>query len=370
MTERRSLASTTRPTQDEPVSERRADAPAPYQGFDGQYINGSWRPGRHGGVRVDTDPYSGATLAETVMANQGDLDEAYHADIRAEASAMPIAPKTITVFLDTSPSGLRRAIHAAALAQRWGSHIVGVHVVFAGVTLPPSMSYAIGHKAIHGVFAYEEQLDAAAEAAAAVVREHFRSLCFRLDVRGEFRPIVRRKAVEEAILNSLHSDLVVVGHPEPHGLPDEMSPERMLRTSGVPLLILPNAWEGETIGDKILIGWNASRAARRAISDAMTFLVAAKSVTVLVIDPVGRPQHGEEPGADIALHLARHGAYVQVERITANGAPIAQIMLCYAGQSASDLLVVGAYSRLRELLLGGATRTLLTQMPVPVLISR
>jgi nucleotide-binding universal stress UspA family protein len=102
----------------------------------------------------------------------------------------------------------------------------------------------------------------------------------------------------------------------------------------------------------------------------MTFLAAAKSVTVRVIDPVGRPQHGEEPGADIALLLARHGAYVQVERITVNGASIAQIVLCFAVQSGSDLLVVGAYSRLRELLLGGATRTLLTQMPVPVLISR
>lgn len=285
---------------------------------------------------------------------------------------MPIDPKTITVFLDASPSGLRRASHAATLAQRWGSHIVGVHVVFAGVTLPPAMSYAIGHAAIHGVFAYEQRLEAAAEAAAAVVGEHFRSLCFRLDVRGEFRPIGRGKEAEEAILNSLYSDLVVVGHPEPHGLPDEMSPERMLLASGVPLLILPNAWEGETVGDKILIGWNASRAARRAVSDSMIFLAAAKSVTVLVIDPIGRSRHGEEPGADIALHLARHGAYVHVERITANGVSTAQIILRYAVQSASDLLVVGAYShaRLRELLLGGATRTLLTQMPVPVLISR
>jgi aldehyde dehydrogenase (NAD+) len=86
MAERRSLASTTRPTRDEPVSERRADAPAPYRGFDGQYINGSWRPGRHGGVRVDTDPYSGATLAEMVMANQSDLDEAYHAAAKAQVS--------------------------------------------------------------------------------------------------------------------------------------------------------------------------------------------------------------------------------------------------------------------------------------------
>src|SRR5258708_11609762 len=60
--------------------------PAPYQGFDGKYINGSWRPGKLGGVRVDTDRYSGATLAETVMANQADLDEAYHAAATAQVS--------------------------------------------------------------------------------------------------------------------------------------------------------------------------------------------------------------------------------------------------------------------------------------------
>src|ERR1700739_262077 len=63
-----------------------AKAPALYQGFDGRYIDGSWRPGKHGGVQVDTDPYSGATLAETVMANQGDLDAAYHASAKAQAS--------------------------------------------------------------------------------------------------------------------------------------------------------------------------------------------------------------------------------------------------------------------------------------------
>src|SRR6266851_6089363 len=63
-----------------------AKAPALYQGFEGQYIDGSWRPGKHGGVRVDTDPYSGATLAEMVMANQCDLDEAYHAAAKAQVS--------------------------------------------------------------------------------------------------------------------------------------------------------------------------------------------------------------------------------------------------------------------------------------------
>jgi aldehyde dehydrogenase (NAD+) len=81
------MKSTTEPGRDVPVSgQSGAKAPALYRGFNGQYINGSWRPGKLGGVRVDTDPYSGATLAETVMANQDDLDEAYHAAATAQVS--------------------------------------------------------------------------------------------------------------------------------------------------------------------------------------------------------------------------------------------------------------------------------------------
>src|SRR5260370_17023591 len=73
------MASTTESGRDVPTSGRSgAKAPALYQGFEGQYIDGSWRPGKHGGVRVDTDPYSGATLAEMVMANQWDLHHPYH----------------------------------------------------------------------------------------------------------------------------------------------------------------------------------------------------------------------------------------------------------------------------------------------------
>ena len=285
---------------------------------------------------------------------------------------MPIEPRTITVFLDASPSGAKRAAHAVALAQRWGAHLIGVHVVFAGVTPHPSMCYVRGESAIRQVIVDECDLEAVAEAASVLLGRRFRALCAGASVPGEFRAIRRGRTEEEAVLDSLQSDLVVVGHPEPHGLPDDMSPERMLLASGVPLLIVPNAWACETIGDRILIGWNRTRQARRAISDAMGFLVAAASVTVLVIDQVGRQPDGQEPGADIALHLVRHDVYVRIERVASHGAPIAQVILASAVRNGSDLLVVGAYShaRLRELLLGGTTRTLLAQMPVPVLISR
>src|ERR1700678_666651 len=157
---------------------------------------------------------------------------------------MPINPKTITVFLDASASGQRRTAQAAAFAQRWDAHLVGVYVVFKGVMTHPSMGYARSEKAIAGVIAHERRVDDACECTTAEVSEHFQTLCDGLKVSAEFRPIQRGKTAEAAIINSLHSDLLVIGHPEPNGLPDDISAERILFASGVPLLIIPNEWRG------------------------------------------------------------------------------------------------------------------------------
>jgi nucleotide-binding universal stress UspA family protein len=281
-------------------------------------------------------------------------------------------PKTITVFLDAGRSGQSRAAHAVALARRWDAHLVGVHVVFTSEALGPWDSFAIGEKAIKQVIAHEEKVRANDEAVAFLVGEQFGDLCTRWNVECEFRRIIWGRPVKEAILNALHSDLVIVGHPQPNGLPADMSLETIFLASGTPLLVVPNAWQGKAIGDNVLIAWNASRQARHAVSDAMPFLVAAKAVSVVVVDPGKRNRHGEEPGADIAVQLARHGAHVNVDRVTSESSSIAQLILSYAMQNKSDLLVFGAYShaRLRERLLGGTTRTLLAQMPVPGLVSR
>lgn len=285
---------------------------------------------------------------------------------------MSVDPKTITVFLDASPSGERRAARAAAFAQRWGAHLVGVYVVFKGVTYHPSITYARREKAIAGVVAHERRVEYACECTTAEVGENFKALCARLNLSSEFRAIERGRTAETAIINSLHSDLLVIGHPEPNGLPDDMSADRILHASGVPLMIIPNDWRGDTIGERIMIGWNASPEARRAVSDAMSLLVAAKSVKALVVDPEGCKWLGGEAGCDIAEHLGRHGAHVDVEQVASRGRPIAEVILDCAMQSGADLLVVGARNPadLRKILLGSATRTLLTKMPVPVLISR
>jgi nucleotide-binding universal stress UspA family protein len=278
--------------------------------------------------------------------------------------------KSIVVFLDDTPKGEKIGKGAAALAYRCGAHLIGIHGMSCNPAEHPSDSFARGKEAIDRVFA---RLRLAEEQKALAVGRLFAALSQKQGVSAEFRMMRSPRADDDAVLNSLHCDLVVIGHPDPPGLPKGWSPERLLLASGVPVLIIPDGWESETIGNNILVGWNASREARRAMADAMPFLSTAQSVTVLVVDPAKRAdKHGAEPGADIALYLARHGVQVDVEQTTSDGSPIGEVILSRAVDRGMDLIVIGAYSHARwaEIIFGGVTRTLLTQMPVPVLVSR
>jgi nucleotide-binding universal stress UspA family protein len=281
-----------------------------------------------------------------------------------------MALKNIGVFIDATPEGEKRADYAATLAQQCGAHLAGIHVVSAGRPEHRTDYFAVGEKAIRASLAWQKAAD---EAVTTTARQRFEAISAKRDVSAEFRVIRRGGPNEDLTLCSLHSDLVVIGQRELHELPGYSSPERLLLASGAPILVVPSGWKSEPIGKKILVGWNASREARRAVSDALPFLVAAQSVTLLVVDSSKRvDRHGEEPGADIALYLARHGAHVDVEQVSSHGSPVADIILSYAADHGMDLIVIGAYSRARsvEVLFGGVTRTLLTQAPVPVLISR
>jgi nucleotide-binding universal stress UspA family protein len=278
--------------------------------------------------------------------------------------------KSIAVFLDDTPKGEKIGKCAAALAYRCAAHLIGFHGMSCNLSEHPSDSFACGKEAIHSVFA---RLQAAEEQKALAVGRLFTALSLKQGVSTEFRMIRSYRADADTVLNSLHCDLLVIGHPDPPGLPRGWSPERLLMASGVPVLIIPDGWKSEMIGTNILVGWNASREARRAMADAMPFLSAARSVTVLVVDPAKRAdKHGEEPGADVALYLARHGAHVDVEQATSDGSPIGEVILSRAVDRGMDLIVIGAYSHARwaEIIFGGVTRTLLTQMSVPVLVSR
>jgi nucleotide-binding universal stress UspA family protein len=118
-----------------------------------------------------------------------------------------------------------------------------------------------------------------------------------------------------------------------------------------------------------LICWDGSRNAARAIADANPFLARARAIEVVT---VGADIKSDEiPGADIAHHLARHGLKIEVKSIVASDLDVPNAILSHAADVSADFIVMGGYghSRLREFVLGGATRGILATMTVPTLMS-
>lgn len=278
--------------------------------------------------------------------------------------------KDILVQLDASEQSKTRLSLAASLARRHGAHLTGLHVVDAILPIMPLASPG-GGAAMVGPLLETLRDQALAEAARveAAFQEHLR----REGVAGEWR-LVEGLAPAEMALHARYADLVVLGQADPEGVQASANAviEAVLFASGRPVLLVPYAGRFDSLGERVLVGWNATREATRALHDALPLLAEARSVTVLSVNPVpGLDAHGEEPGADIARHLARHGLTVTVEQVTAPELGAENVLLNRAAEIPADLLVIGAYghSRLREMMLGGVTRSLLRQMTVPVLLS-
>ena len=178
-----------------------------------------------------------------------------------------------------------------------------------------------------------------------------------------------------AALHARYVDLTVIGQTDPDDIPLGAArdlPERVILGAGRPVLVVPYAGRFATIGERVLLAWNATREATRAANDALPFLRRATRVAVLSVNPRGGPGgHGAVPGADIALHLARHGVRAEAASIATDEVGIDDMLLSQAADSGADLIVMGAYghSRLGELVLGGATRHILRQITVPVFMS-
>jgi len=173
-------------------------------------------------------------------------------------------------------------------------------------------------------------------------------------------------------MHGRYVDLIVIGQPwaaDISAVNNSFANQVMLE-AGRPVLMIPHAGEFPTIGKRIIVGWNASREATRAVTDAIPFLQQAEVVQVMVINPKSG-EHGAMPGSDIALFLARHGVQVEVQVDKASEIDIGNEMLSRASDFGADMIVMGGYghSRFRESLMGGATRTLIDSMTVPVLLS-
>ena len=163
----------------------------------------------------------------------------------------------------------------------------------------------------------------------------------------------------EAHLTAVH----VVRPPRAAGA-GAIMPAELAILSGRPVIVAPDAGVRPTVGENLLIAWKPTREAVRAIAEAMPLLRRAERVTLLSVNPhVGAPEHGEQPGADLARHLARHGVEIVVETAVAHDVGVADAVLSRAAQVGADLIVMGAggHSRLHEMIFGGATVDMLEQ---------
>ena len=274
--------------------------------------------------------------------------------------------KSIVVLVDRAWRAEQFEV-AFALARDMDAHLIGLYAV----RTPGIPSYAIAEAATVAANLQELRLAHSAR------RELAARTAFETAARGighakfEWR-IAKGDALDALCLSARYVDLVIAAQTQPgaddDGVPAEAHHSLALAT-GRPVLQVPYAGHFATLGRRVLIAWNASRESARAVTDSLPLLRRAESVRVVTFNP-GR-EHGELPGADIALYLARHAVKVTVAQRNNADVSIGELILSEAADDNADLIVMGAYghSRLRELVLGGATRTLLESMTVPVLMS-
>lgn len=277
--------------------------------------------------------------------------------------------KTIAVHVNDSLSGLARTRLAARLACRHGTHLVGV----AATGLPSAlyMGGLTGEAAAIVPSCMDMLANQAGRALAA-----FEDIARNAGVELREQHIIEEESGVAMCLQARYCDLVVVGQDNPNEVGGPGSPpmvaEYVLLHSVNPVLIVPFAGEFETVGRRAFVAWDGSFAAARTVHGAIPMLKGADLVQIAVFNAeAGAGVHGEEAGADIAWYLSRHGVKVEVARFGApsGGDDIGRAILAKAQAFGADLLVMGGYghAHFREVVLGGATRTILRGMTVPVL---
>ena len=280
-----------------------------------------------------------------------------------------MAYKNLMVVLDADESSRECISYAAALAARFEAHLVGLYLTVSSLTRD---EYALLDIGILDISFFSDPAKSREE----TEKTHalFEEVTARQGVSAEWRTASGYPA-GMAAMHGRYADLIVIGQLDAYDSQAGLlraRPEEVTMLAGRPVLVVPFTGHFERLGARVLVGWDVSREAARAVGDAMPLLARAEAVTVLTIDAEQSPfGHGEIPGADIALYLARHGVKAEVARTVSVGIGIGNTLLSRAADYEANLLVMGAYghSRVRELLLGGVTRTVLTSMTLPVLMS-
>jgi nucleotide-binding universal stress UspA family protein len=277
--------------------------------------------------------------------------------------------KTILVHVDETARSVQRIEVAASLARRYDAHLVGTAMTGLSAYVLIENSLEVGMPPI--TFPVKE-LRVGANRALDV----FDRTAARLSVNSFERRVVDDEAGLGMCLQAPYSDLVVISQTAPDEFQPRLRsdfPEYVLLNCSRPVLVLPLTGVDGEFGRRVTVAWNGSAEAVRAITSAIPLLQRAEKVELIVFDADGgKNLHGEEPGADMALYLARHGIIVEVTATRSEaGHEEGDALMSFAVDHGADLIVMGAYghSRFHELLLGGMSRTALGSSPVPLWMS-
>jgi nucleotide-binding universal stress UspA family protein len=275
--------------------------------------------------------------------------------------------KEILVYIDGQSNWRPTAEKAAAVAARCAAHLVGLEAIHM-----PDRSDGVVRRGLGTEVLEQRRRDL--EEGARRLGDEFLAWADTASVVAEWR-VGDGEPAKVLAVYARYADVVVLGPPAPNTLLSLEAPNfvaSVVLAAGRPILIAPAAPTTATLGTNVLVAWNASREATRAVADALPLIEGAARVAILLVRPkTGRSHQGPEPGADVAHYLARHGIDAEVIQLEDEHGDAGAVLLEHAARSGADLLVMGGYghSRLRELVLGGATRTVLERASVPVLMS-
>jgi nucleotide-binding universal stress UspA family protein len=272
--------------------------------------------------------------------------------------------KDVVVNLGSREPQQFAADYAISVGATLGAHLVGLAFAYD----PIIADGAMGGIPVEAIEMQREENARTAKAAAA----SFESAAKKAGVSAETRILEASVSGAASLFGAMarRFDLAVVGQAQrERGPSEELVVEAALFESGRPVVFVPYIQRQGLKLDRVLVCWDGSRTAARAIGDAMPFLERAKAVEVLTIAEENKQE--EIAGGDMVAHLGRHGIPTSPKRTSMGEISIENVILSYAADSGADFLVMGGYghSRWREFILGGATRGILASMTLPVLMS-
>jgi nucleotide-binding universal stress UspA family protein len=271
--------------------------------------------------------------------------------------------KTIVVHVAEDADLVGRLATASSLALAHGAHLVGLS------THPTDLHIPAGLRGRGASLGFVREMKQLADEHERTCRRIFDSEMARSGVSAEWRRD-DREPMEALALHSRYADVVIVSQTPPATVEEFLTgerPDHLALTAASPTIVLPHGKAVDAPGQRVLIAWRSGREAARAVRDSLPVLRRAQRVDVLTVGPA---EQDHLPGAEIAAYLARHSIKVETRANYGDDEP-GQIILTIAREIGADLVVLGAYgrSRLRELILGGTTKYMLSHTTMPLWLS-